>query len=337
MKGTENVSENNIDAVDIVKFLLAVLVCLIHVMQGNAILIARTAVPLFFLFSSYFFAEKLKGCREADEGKAWIAFLKRIAGLYLFWSVVLLPITLRTNSHYFSGSLFKKVSYYIGDMILGQTFGASWYLSALVICVSLLFFLRKRQLWIYYLSGVISYVICCFGTNYLGLLPEQGILMKILDIYPGAFYLSFPAGLLWVGLGKLLSDYKEKWSSMKTWQWMLLLCFGGGMLCMENVLIRKLGCMSYNDCYFTMPFTVIPLFIITVSSTVRFRYAWLLRKMSTVLYVSHGGFLYFLPRAETVAQIIFNCGMIILLSFLLTLMLVKLQKSSLKPIFKWSC
>lgn len=95
----------NNDAFDLTKFLMALLVVLIHIKPfgGNRPLaITRIAVPMFFMTSAYFLFGKIQ--RTVDEANIKSKIVKkyicRIITLYFAWFVVLSPVTIYVRKYY---------------------------------------------------------------------------------------------------------------------------------------------------------------------------------------------------------------------------------------------
>lgn len=81
---------------DLIKFVLSLFVLAIHasVYPMGLFPWLRIAVPLFFMLSAYFVFSKLHSA-PADQQKAILKnFVYRNLRLYLFWFVILLPLTL---------------------------------------------------------------------------------------------------------------------------------------------------------------------------------------------------------------------------------------------------
>ena len=88
-----NRKQSDLLSVDICKFILSIMVVAIHVSPVSQELrvyllpLFRLAVPLFFMFSSYFLFLKLSTAGDGVE--VLIKYITRNAQLYLFWYVVL--------------------------------------------------------------------------------------------------------------------------------------------------------------------------------------------------------------------------------------------------------
>lgn len=132
---------------DILKFVLALLIVALHTQLFPGIMKpwVRVAVPLFFMVSSFFFFRKVNKCADAAEARGVLAhFAKRSGMLYLFWFVVLLIPTIGIREYFFDGILNGFASMAC-DAVFGSTFAASWFITANVICICIVFALRRYK------------------------------------------------------------------------------------------------------------------------------------------------------------------------------------------------
>ncbi len=82
---------------DVLKIVLAIFILAIHTTPTDFSLrpLLRLAVPLFFIITSYlFFSKQNRLHSDRDKTNALKKFVRRYLKLYLFWFVVLLPITI---------------------------------------------------------------------------------------------------------------------------------------------------------------------------------------------------------------------------------------------------
>ena len=88
---------SNIDAFDVAKLLLSIFVVAIHAQLLPELLnpLFRVAVPLFVMMSGFLLFGKL-GRAEGESAKRrqLLLFIKRNLFLYMFWFIVLLPLTI---------------------------------------------------------------------------------------------------------------------------------------------------------------------------------------------------------------------------------------------------
>lgn len=126
---------------DVLKFVLALLIVALHTQLFPGIMKpwVRIAVPLFFMVSSFFFFRKVNKCTDAAEARGVLAhFVKRSGMLYLFWFAVLLIPTIGIRE-YFNDGVLTGVAAMARDAVFGSTFVASWFITANVICVCIVF------------------------------------------------------------------------------------------------------------------------------------------------------------------------------------------------------
>ena len=77
MDGTIKINTKKYNLIDVVKFILAILIMIIHSGIDKTVIspILRVAVPLFFIISAYFFFRKLTKIEDNTERRAistWI-------------------------------------------------------------------------------------------------------------------------------------------------------------------------------------------------------------------------------------------------------------------------
>ena len=189
---------NNFKAIDLAKFIFAILVVGIHASPlGNysefanfifVDIIAGLAVPFFFMASCYFFFSKLifengriKKCKEnfARLKKYFV----RILLLYVLWSAVYLlwQIPEWINTGWFSVGAFAD---YAKSALVSNSYYHLWYILSLLYVIPVMYFLLRFintkffviLMAVVYVFGVLFYT---FGEQYA---PE--ILVKIWKFIP---------------------------------------------------------------------------------------------------------------------------------------------------------
>lgn len=173
-------SKRSYDIIDLSKFLLSLVIAAIHINPfGNygdyRFPWARIAVPVFFIISGFFLWSKLTA-ENANPSATVRRFVIRNIKLYAAWFILLLPINL-LNQHWFAKGFFSGIGQIILRIVLGSTFPASWYLSALVVGVMVVYGLSKilSNKALFVLSGCI-YGVCCLVNSYGRLFSETNIL-----------------------------------------------------------------------------------------------------------------------------------------------------------------
>lgn len=206
-------------AFDVAKIGLCFLIMVIHVMPINTIPaglkllapITRVAVPIFFMISGYLFFSKLKLRLTKVSKRDYLKkMIFRNTKLYLFWSLILLPVTY-SYRHYAQLTNLKKVLVVGWHVLFGSTFIASWYLSALVLGLIILFYLSRhfttKQIM---LGAVPAYIWCVLTSNYskfdwLSFFAHSWLRQSAFTWAP---YNSFLVALLWLAIGKAFVDHE---------------------------------------------------------------------------------------------------------------------------------
>lgn len=283
-------TEGSTDSFDIVKLILSLLVVTIHIPLLPEVLnpVARMAVPLFFMMSSYFFWKKA-GTRSKPEQKTLlIRFLKRNLTLYGFWFVILLPITLWIRNYFDQGILIGLLKL-LQAFLFYSTFRASWYIIALCAAMAVLYWLSGRmqdsaQVTVY----VLIHLGACLVTNYYGLISGYPPAAAFLEWFKATFLAlcnNFAVAMLWIWLGKRFAEGKISLS-----------CRHGGLMaaasfaavCLEHFFVVKHGLQNTpTDYYVFLPSLCVGLFELIRNSKVKCPTAPILRKLSTVMYVLH--------------------------------------------------
>lgn len=168
--------------IDYMKFIAAFLVVAIHVSPLSGInetgdfiltrIIARIAVPFFFMVSGYFV---LSGSRRHN--KKALKFLKKTCLLYLAAMVLYLPVNVYTG--YFKE---LKAGTVLKDIFLDGTFYHLWYLPAVMLGILIcLFLIRIMQEKAAFVITVILYLAGLLGDSYYGLTRQFSFLGKAYD------------------------------------------------------------------------------------------------------------------------------------------------------------
>jgi len=141
-------------AIDIAKFVMAILVVAIHVrpFTGQTAfvyddIIARIADPLFFQITAFLFFEKIFAQISGDlrQGMSWCMlghYMKRILALYTAWFVIYAPVVLpRTWQE--CGNIRGMLLALLKKYWLSGYYGAMWFMTALLLAMPLVFSLTK--------------------------------------------------------------------------------------------------------------------------------------------------------------------------------------------------
>lgn len=277
--------KQNKDSFDILKIVLAIFVVGIHSELGVTVLnpLFRTAVPLFFMTSGYFFFNKEKSKINLKK------FIKRNLRLYVFWFIALLPITIYIRNWY-QKPLLDILKDVLMRFFFNSTFRASWFIMALIIGISAIYYMSmlfsdKRILFV----CTIIYCVLCLTSNYYGLFSADSGLIILYERYVacfGSLTNSWLASLLWICLGKIIAA-KENTGKYNLKVLVSIGVFSFFGLYIEQIFILKASISKENDCYFFLIPLCIAVFLIILKLDIICEKAYVLRKMSTILYVTH--------------------------------------------------
>lgn len=279
---------------DYIKLFLSIMVLAIHCMIYPTILFPwlRIAVPLFFIISSYFLFSKLKHSDDKQQYQLLKKYFLRNFRLYSFWFVILLPITLYVRKDlYFSPNITTNIFHFLRSLFFDSTFIASWYITASVLGVFIIFLLSKKlSTPVLLVITTIAFCLVTIFSSYQTLLSRNPFVFKIIHWYTtllGSPVFSFPAALFWLFIGKCFAEDKIKEKSTKFIVGLIIISAIG--LYTEWSFVRiHFGSLN-NDSYFMLAPLCIGLFMgIQKINPITSKYANNIRRMSTVIYVSHG-------------------------------------------------
>ena len=163
---------------DFVKLFCAILVVCIHTEPFLSVspalnsltvnYLCRVAVPFFFISSGFLAFRK--------NGRGVCGYIKKLLKLYLIWSVVYFPLTMRVMKWaYGAGGMdaaLRVLLNWAKNMIFSAGYGVLWYLPATIVAVGIVWLLQK---WGLRLRGVICvgallYCVGLLGQSYFGLI-----------------------------------------------------------------------------------------------------------------------------------------------------------------------
>ncbi len=270
--------------IDIVKVIMAILVIGIHTepfgfniwLDRGFAIITRLCVPFFFITSSYFYWLKDKGA---------LKFLKRIFLLYLIWSLIYLPFDI----HFLSEKTIGDILYF--HFWEGNRH-ALWYLwgsivGFIITYLSLKIFKPKTVL----IISVFFLLIGCLKSTWSPLI-ENIFSCNITDLFGsrnGLFY-AFP----YFSLGMVIAKSHDKGKNRNVKKLITGFLVSFVFLIIESIIcilffkspstIMWISCFPYS--YF--------LFMIVNNINIHLnkKTSLMLRKISTLMYVSQYLFIY---------------------------------------------
>ena len=254
-------------------------------------IIARIAVPYFFMLTGYFMYKHIK---EGD--KDYIkAFLKKIGVIYLISILIYLPLNI--YSGYFKrGNIIFEV---IKDILFDGTFYHLWYLPAVMTGVLIVWFLiRKFKLSVCLVITSFLYMAGLFGDSYYGLVksihPIESIYRIIFNISDytrnGIFFA--PVFIL---LGAIIREGKTDKLNFKKAGFIISF----SLLLAEGLILYDSGLQRHDSMYIMLIPVMIYLF--TQLLSVKGKEHKSLRNISLIIYIIHPWMIVFIRGIAKIA------------------------------------
>lgn len=186
----------NYNAVDLVKFIMAIGVVIIHrpifptdMTYANHMLggvFFLVAVPFFFISSSFFFFQN--SYAEGKDPKKFFPFFKRLLVMYFLWTIIYLPcIFVKNHTGHYNEITIKiligEAILLVKEFFLSYSFMHFWYLTTLMLSVAVIYLLHKK------LSAEIIVVLCLCVTILWHVIvfldsKEVYFFQKVVDVIP---------------------------------------------------------------------------------------------------------------------------------------------------------
>ena len=280
---------------DILKVILALMVVLIHgkILFNYVYPWIRIAVPLFFVISSYFLFSKLNKVTDEKERNSIVKnFVIRNLKLYIIWFIIFLPLTI-INGQYFVGCCFMQgLVEMIKDFLLHSTFPSSWFIIALIEGVLIIYFGSKKiNNKLLFAFGLLTNIFVIITCSYMFLFPKIDFLgfYSSTGIYPNNCFI---VGLLWIIIGKIFAENKDKIKKYNRKSNIIFIVLTGILLYFEWYFVKVNALDPNRPCFFMLiPFVCFIFYYVINMKPIYFKESLLLRKMSTVIYVSHKAFI----------------------------------------------
>lgn len=325
---------------DIVKFIMSLMIVAIHSQLFPMVLYPwlRLAVPMFFIISSYFFFDNLRKLEnEKEKNQRLWKYVKRNLMLYGFWFVVLLPYTLYVR-HYFENGILNGIFEFIKSLLFGSTFPASWFIQALIVSVTIVFFASKKIKNRYLF--ILSFFIYCFAiirSSYWSVVEEAVFINRIYNGYQLIFsspVFNASAAFIWVVIGKLFAEKKVQTSRMFSIVGLLL---SSVLLYGEWLCVRNLNGSFNNDCYFFLiPTSFFAFQLISVIKVPSNHITNFFGKSSILIYTTHIPVIAvissLLERLHPTINSIFVFVPVVVLCIIGSYMVLKLEQARM---FRW--
>ncbi|HEM6138158.1 TPA: acyltransferase family protein [Streptococcus suis] len=291
---TEQLKNGN-DTIDLVKLLMAVGVVGIHSGLVGLKTFGRLGVPFFLITGSYFFFSKYDFISNNYLKK----YLKRIFLLYFSWQLLFTPLFIMQfvedlhGNHSISNVLFQLLEFVTYARHNG--WGQSWYLLAVLYGLPVLIFLIKRlPIRVLSMLFIVTEFYFIFTQGYNMLLPSDTLIISPLTTLRALPY-------LFLGYLLVLQNKKIKTVDNRKYTYiMILLLF---LFIFENISIDRFfdGITNAEEIFLTMP-TALVVFIWSITSKLKFKFALFFRNFSTFLYVIHKAIISFIVRLSSLEQ-----------------------------------
>lgn len=294
-------------AIDLVKFLCALLILLYHYFSEHGPLpgildevlsLYAVAVALFMTMSGFLYFEKLK--LQSADAKRWFVTKRQVLHIfkvYLLWSIPYLVYTICNWE--FSTLTADYVLRQMQQWVFSSTFYTIWFMPSCAIGILLVFFVDQcLPKWFAPVLAVCAYVVGSLMLTYSFTLQSspmwQGFTafaVKWLWGPRGGIFFGFPL----IYLGGMISRCREK-------PLFFLSGFGSivamGFLLLEALLIRNLAHTHTGiDMAIMMPFVCVTVLLFMVELPLKRRGAFLwMRKMSLLVFMSQRLFLTVIPH-----------------------------------------
>ncbi len=241
-------------------------------------IIARAAVPFFFMVTGYFLYLSMEKGNKLSIRRT----LNKLIGIYLAGILLYLPLDLY-------GDYFKQNNLpfqIIKDLIFDGTFYHLWYLPATIIGILLVqFLLRKFSMTYVFMITLALYIIGLGGDSYYGIVTQSGtihksydFLFKIMDYTRNGLF--FAPIYLFLGSWIAYSKYKIKTQIAVTG-----LIISNVLLIIEGLLLHNFKVQRHDSMYIMLLPCMYFLFLILLQyngSSIK-----KLRTLSMVIYIIH--------------------------------------------------
>lgn len=316
---------------DLLKFLMALIIVNIHANLKNVVsdtvffylweYVNSLAVPVFFVLSSYFLFKKMREVENCAGFKLIFHYEERLIKLYAFWIIILMPVILVFWHPEYLSSSFMVIPLFIKNFFLGYQFGASWFFGALIVGVPIIYFIS------YTVNEKIALVISFIIYVYLYMDIDEKNFFQIYEKYIRTPVLSFPAGLLWISLGALLSNPKV--ITVRKRLNLVMVIIGGAVSVLAG---------TYFYCYDFLFRIISVLFIVEGFSRYKITDLKKCRNMrifSTHLFCMHFSLVAFLQHFLGEHEVIITL-LVISICFILSLVIQKLEKYKYLSFLRYS-
>lgn len=320
----------NYSAVDLFKLIASILVVSIHTHPLHSIpnadyiltCICRIAVPFFFVFSSFIFYEK----NNTDIKY----YALRIGKLYLFWFILEFPFVVERFFILRDTSFTINVLYFFKNLLIQNTFYASWYLTALLEGMVIVYILHsKKKHKLLTTISIVCGVLALLGSSYRFLISDIAG-YKYIQLFFKIFTPSnsFIVAIPYCTLGLFLAKNQGKHFPVQTLWWIFLLLVAGWV--MEIIYSCFYANISSNgtDAFICL-FAIAPILVLLLTQIniqIKRNIQILFRNLSILIYLSHGVINHCLYQYCGITKGMLMFTLTLLLSILFSLAIIQASK-----------
>ena len=269
--------------IDVMKFISALLVVYLHTYNHDwgtvgewiHINLSPIGVPFFFIVSGFLYMNKLQ---EAGENKKdyFLHYLKRVVYMYIWWSVITLPVAwMNIEIAHGDYSFFMKLLYIVRCFFLTGSLGIYWYILALIYNSMILFYAIKwHKMNMLYVLSCLFFMI---GILYNGGTIRDTFLGELIYVVIGSERNFLNVGLFYMCVGVFMAKNKLSLPQYIIYP-LLILC-----LVMSSYMNQM---SSYR--IIQVPLAIV-LFMLAISGNFEkfASFSLKMRQWSTALYLGH--------------------------------------------------
>ena len=344
------VERRRYNAVDLTKFILSLMVVMIHVhpfgigksrADINFLFMAvlpRIAVPFFFVISGFLLYKKTT--LNGFSLKPTKTYLLKLLRLYLIWSVIYFPCRFNGVFRAKDGVL-NGIKRYVRDLFLGSYIHL-WYLAATIAAVLVISLLIKAGM---KPRGVMVIATCLYAVallfqSWYGLIRpfvEQNAELKsflqaaqriLLTTRKGIF-----TSMIFVGIGMIFAFYKVRLSQRAAFAGF---CVSMALMIFEAYFVKYMKLAREDDIYIMLvPATFFLVSLVLHADLPDKKIYGTLRTMSTLIYFTHlwiKNFVYDAMRSIGFKDTPLRFVIIVAITLLVSYLIMKLSEIKF---FKW--
>ena len=300
----------NYNAMDVVKFLSAILLVCAHTASERVSLpggldlccsLYIITVPFFFIASSFFLFRKLEKQTCDERSVSYKKYSCRIWVMYLIWSLIYFCFIVA--KWILNGSEIDEIVKYFHHALVFSTYPTIWFLPALWIGVSLVYLCRYKWKWsntMLLLTALLLYCIGAFEYSYHSLSSFTDTLHEIYTSIFVTWRNGFFNAFIYAFIGYKIATGESKFFLINM---MGTLIFGILFLVEAFVMKRIVPTADANFLFMLVPFSYFFFSIIYLIKLPESKIYVPLRKMSMLIFVSQRLFLTAIPSVVAIGAI----------------------------------